>query len=290
LNKEQGKDRVTNVENNKETEEHLEILNLQNVKNYLDEAVNYGSESMHMFRRDDSSVCSVQTVKQNKKQNSGYESDTTIYPETDCEDESESQRMKSLNTPCSTEIESDGENCENKRISSHRQIQITVVNPKNSNRMKIDEGPKTPCQRRRRPSGRRKSMSTEKSAMKIRSQYIASESWDGDQSTHQDAWCPRCLETSHWEDNCWVEATRVLCPVCNVPGHLPDVHLTTDFRQRKLVIDTFGWLLFKNWFLDVEFRTWWSKSGFTGVPLHKIIQRNLSLDLEPSLEKGTFKT
>ena len=58
----------------------------------------------------------------------------------------------------------------------------------------------------------------------------------------------RCLETSHWEDACWVEAAHVLCPVCNVPGHLPCVHQATDFRQRKLVIDTFGWLSFKDWF------------------------------------------
>ena len=68
FNKEQGKDRVKNVEENKETEERLEILNLQIVENDLDEAVYCSSESMHMFRRDDSSVCSVQTIKENKKQ------------------------------------------------------------------------------------------------------------------------------------------------------------------------------------------------------------------------------
>ena len=63
-----------------------------------------------------------------------------------------------------------------------------------------------------------------------------------------DRWCPRCLETTHWEDQCWVEATAVICHVCNLPGHLPCIHQATDFRQRKLVIDTFGWLPFKEWF------------------------------------------
>ena len=40
----------------------------------------------------------------------------------------------------------------------------------------------------------------------------------------------------------------MLCPICSIPGHLPCVHQATDFRQRKLVIDTFGWLAFKEWF------------------------------------------
>ena len=77
----------------------------------------------------------------------------------------------------------------------------------------------------------------------------------------QDKWCPRCLDSDHWEDECWVSpatpctgpalpgwGATVLCAVCSGPGHLPAVHDTTDYRQRKLVIDTFGWLSFKDWF------------------------------------------
>ena len=89
----------------------------------------------------------------------------------------------------------------------------------------------------------------------------------------------RCLEPNHWEDNCWVASSPELCSVCSVPGHLSVVHTTTDFNQRKLVIDTFGWLSFKDWFQDVQFRRWWNCSGFTGVPLYKIMMRNNSHDV-----------
>ena len=127
-------------------------------------------------------------------------------------------------------------------------------------------------------------------------------------------WCPRCLETSHWEDQvspapctvshtsvlqCWVSPTQMLCSICSVPGHLPCIHHTGDFRQRKLVIDTFGWLPFKDWFQvcidysvlgysaqcasagqDLTFRSWWNCSGYTGVPLYKIMQRTPHQDLD----------
>ena len=77
----------------------------------------------------------------------------------------------------------------------------------------------------------------------------------------------------------------------------------TDFRQRKLVIDTFGWLPFKEWFQvktqdtiiitsntcsytqDLTFRSWWNCSGYTGVPLYKILQRNPEQDLDLGFEE-----
>ena len=78
----------------------------------------------------------------------------------------------------------------------------------------------------------------------------------------------------------------------------------TDFRQRKLVIDTFGWLPFKDWFQvtpfmtsrdwrmlsassfqDLTFRSWWNCSGYTGVPLYKILQRNPEQDLDLGFEE-----
>lgn len=45
--------------------------------------------------------------------------------------------------------------------------------------------------------------------------------------------------------------TQVLCSMCSVPGHATIVHTTGDFATRKLVVDTFGWLSFKHWFLEV---------------------------------------
>ena len=88
--------------------------------------------------------------------------------------------------------------------------------------------------------------------------------------------CPRCLQTDHWEDDCPLTTAPVLCTVCSSPGHLTAVHSAQDFTHRKLIIDTFGWLSFKHWFTDLEFRSWWNSSGFTGVPLTKIVIRQNS--------------
>ena len=57
-------------------------------------------------------------------------------------------------------------------------------------------------------------------------------------------------------------------------------------KQIKLqvVVDTFGWLSFKLWFLEAGFRLWWSQSGFTGVPLHKIIGRSNSHEIKLKVE------
>ena len=65
---------------------------------------------------------------------------------------------------------------------------------------------------------------------------------------------------------------QVFCNICTLPGHLPCVHQTNDFRQRKLVIETFGWLAFKDWFREPEFWSWWNCAGFTNVPLYKLMQ------------------
>ena len=46
---------------------------------------------------------------------------------------------------------------------------------------------------------------------------------------------------------------QMLCTICTLPGHLPCVHETSDFRQRKLVVETFGWLAFKEWFREPDF-------------------------------------
>ena len=114
------------------------------------------------------------------------------------------------------------------------------------------EKTRQPKSRSRRPSGRVRSRSRERSVAKIRYCWrchkAGHENWQCREEVQPGGWCPRCLETSHWEDECWVEASAVTCPVCNLPGHLPCIHQATDFRQRKLVIDTFGWLPFKEWF------------------------------------------
>ena len=60
--------------------------------------------------------------------------------------------------------------------------------------------------------------------------------------------CPRCLGSCAWLDTCWVAWSGVRCGQCGSPGHLETVHLTNNFRHRKILIQTFGWLPFKHWF------------------------------------------
>jgi len=93
-----------------------------------------------------------------------------------------------------------------------------------------------------------------------------------------ESWCPRCLQSDHWEDDCPLtnSGDQTLCLICSSPGHLTTVHSTQEFSLRKLVIDTFGWLSFKHWFHEEEFRCWWTQSGFTGVPISKIVIRQNS--------------
>lgn len=153
-----------------------------------------------------------------------------------------------------------------------------------------DREQRQPKQRSRRQSGRKRSMSRERNVAKIRycwrCHQAGHENWQCREDVQPGGWCPRCLETSHWEDQCWVSATSVTCPVCSLPGHLPCIHQASDFRQRKLVIDTFGWLPFKDWFQDLTFRSWWNCSGYTGVPLYKILQRNTEQDLDLGFEES----
>jgi hypothetical protein len=161
-----------------------------------------------------------------------------------------------------------------------------------SERSEIDEDPTIAESIKRDPS-RRKSVEPEKGSFRNQNQRTRSasrernlvkikfcwrchqtghESFDCTAELQQANWCPRCLESSHWEDSCWVNEQEVFCNICTLPGHLPCVHQTNDFRQRKLVIETFGWLAFKDWFREPEFWSWWNCSGFTNVPLYKLMQ------------------
>ena len=143
---------------------------------------------------------------------------------------------------------------------------------------------------------RTRSASRERNLAKIkfcwRCHQTGHESFDCTAELQPANWCPRCLESTHWEDSCWVNEQEVckriaekckqladfvlilqiFCNICSLPGHLPCVHQTNDFRQRKLVIETFGWLAFKEWFREPEFWSWWNCSGFTNVPLYKLMQ------------------
>eukprot|EP00095_Tigriopus_kingsejongensis_P000575 maker-scaffold372_size192401-snap-gene-0.45 protein:Tk00575 transcript:maker-scaffold372_size192401-snap-gene-0.45-mRNA-1 annotation:"hypothetical protein SPRG_04597" len=100
------------------------------------------------------------------------------------------------------------------------------------------------------------------------------ENFDCKVELHPGNWCPRCLDKAHWEDGCWVNEQQIFCTICTLPGHLPCVHETSDFRQRKLIVETFGWLAFKDWFREPDFWSWWNISGYTNVPLYKLMQHN----------------
>lgn len=86
------------------------------------------------------------------------------------------------------------------------------------------------------------------------------------------AWCPRCLDSSHWEDGCC--SLRTPCSLCSLAGHDSAVHATTDFRKRRLVVEALGWLAFRHWFREPDFWRWWNQSGCTGVPLYAIVASN----------------
>ena len=63
----------------------------------------------------------------------------------------------------------------------------------------------------------------------------------------------RPLLISQKRDKNSATSFQILCTICTLPGHLPCVHETSDFRQRKLVVETFGWLAFKEWFREPDF-------------------------------------
>jgi len=282
------------------------------------EANNDESEANH---DNSSSNCSTPTfmeIKPKPKVN-GYESDSTVYQESDCEiiidEKSENDEARedtwtykpfNLNISEISDLDSEEEDPEerSRRIESLAAMMTLQDNKPTEFRreqlnMEIDtlserseeEGEREeqkPRQRSRRPSGRKRSMSRDRNVAKLRycwrCHHAGHENWECREDVQPGGWCPRCLETSHWEDACWVEAAHVLCTICSIPGHLPCIHQATDFRQRKLVIDTFGWLPFKDWFQDLTFRSWWNCSGYTGVPLYKIMQRNPSQDLDLGFE------
>jgi len=256
---------------------------------------------------EESSNCSTPTMMEPapRARGNGYESDSTQVEDSDCEVEVEHSYR---NFPMELNIEemSEDEDPEERRARIEKMASsITVPEPKREFRrpemnMEIDtlserseeEGEREEKARprvRRMSSGRKRSESRERNVAKIRycwrCHHAGHENWQCQEDVQPGGWCPRCLEATHWEDACWVEAAHVLCPICSIPGHLPCVHQATDFRQRKLVIDTFGWLAFKEWFQDMTFRSWWNCSGFTGVPLYKIMQRNPTQDLDLGFEE-----
>jgi len=154
--------------------------------------------------------------------------------------------------------------------------QFLVLDDPKSGRRSADHLQQQPPEKGSFRNRRTRSASRERNLAKIRfcwrCHQTGHESFDCTAELQPANWCPRCLETSHWEDNCWVNEQEVFCNICTLPGHLPCVHQTNDFRQRKLVIETFGWLAFKDWFREPEFWSWWNCSGFTNVPLYKLMQ------------------
>lgn len=244
------------------------------------ETESHSSESTYLFISDDKSVCSTPTVLEMSGKAGGYESDSTVYPDTDCEEVYGPFKINVGNICEISDMESEGEDWKeaspNKKLQKMNTAQIEIVMDSSNNSNEHSKPGAQPIRERtRRPSSRRKSVCLDKNGDE-RTRYW----WSCEQ------WCARCLEPDHGEDECWVLTAGVLCPVCSVPGHLPAIHQTTDYRQRKLVIDTFGWLSFKDWFQDLNFRSWWNCSGFTGVPLYKIMMRNNSKDLDLGFEEN----
>ncbi|CAB4066756.1 unnamed protein product [Lepeophtheirus salmonis] len=167
---------------------------------------------------------------------------------------------------------------ENDRVErpSYMKLDLDTVSERSEDDTDFDSRKSPESKKKNLPTRRTRSESRERTLHRIkycwRCHNTGHESFDCRIEPQPGSWCPRCLEVSHWEDQCWVNDTEVFCNVCSLPGHLPCVHQTNDFRQRKLVIETFGWLSFKEWFREVEFWSWWNISGFTNVPLYKLMQ------------------
>uniref|UniRef100_A0A0K2UEB2 CCHC-type domain-containing protein n=1 Tax=Lepeophtheirus salmonis TaxID=72036 RepID=A0A0K2UEB2_LEPSM len=167
---------------------------------------------------------------------------------------------------------------ENDRVErpSYMKLDLDTVSERSEDDTDFDSRKSPESKKKNLPTRRTRSESRERTLHRIkycwRCHNTGHESFDCRIEPQPGSWCPRCLEVSHWEDQCWVNDTEVFCNVCSLPGHLPCVHQTNDFRQRKLVIETFGWLSFKEWFKEVEFWSWWNISGFTNVPLYKLMQ------------------
>lgn len=83
--------------------------------------------------------------------------------------------------------------------------------------------------------------------------------------------CPRCLDWNHWEDSC--PNVDVICSSCNNVGHLPSLHEASNYKQRRMIVDTLGWEPFREWFYELSFRSWWQLNGCVGVPVYKIYRR-----------------
>jgi hypothetical protein len=83
--------------------------------------------------------------------------------------------------------------------------------------------------------------------------------------------CPRCLDWNHWEDSC--PNVDVICSSCNNVGHLPSLHDASNYKQRRMIVDTLGWEPFREWFYELSFRSWWQLNGCVGVPVYKIYRR-----------------
>jgi len=284
--------------------------------------VNSSAEAADLYLSDGkSSGCSTPTLLDRKPQEVGYESDDTMCHDSDCEgvidDKSDedsnlarwSYKPFGLNISELSDFSSEDEDTESRQqrienlasaLGDRQEVQLVTVPQYRRSELNMDidtlsersEEEDEERQRRpqqpRRQSARKRSMSRERNVAKLRycwrCHHAGHENWQCQEDVQPGGWCPRCLESSHWEDVCWVEQAKVQCPICNIPGHLPCVHQATDFRQRKLVIDTFGWLAFKEWFQDLTFRSWWNCSGYTGVPLYKIMQRNPGQDLDLGFE------
>ena len=91
-----------------------------------------------------------------------------------------------------------------------------------------------------------------------------------------------------------VSILQAQCETCQAYGHHKVVHDTTDFRQRRAIVDTLSWENFQEWFYESSFRSWWQLNGLVGVPLYRLYKRKNDWKsggpIEPTMDPDTEKS
>merc|ERR1719264_2414986 len=169
----------------------------------------------------------------------GYETDDTQIEDSDCEEPHQSYRPFPMDLnieemSSDEDIETRQRRIENLASSMKVSGPAKVVRRPEMN-MEIDtlserseeEGEREESRPRvrRMSSGRKRSMSRERQVAKIRycwrCHHAGHENWQCQEDVQPGGWCPRCLESTHWEDACWAVLGAVEeSPVLGGVSHL----------------------------------------------------------------------